>query len=207
MIDKWLAALNEGKYVGCVMLDFRKAFDIINIPILCKKLKLYKCNDTTLKWFTSYLTDRKQRITLNSETSDDLSTVCGVPQGSILGPLLFLVFINDLPLYLKDTVTNTEMYADDTTVYDVGTSKLVIQNNLQKALNILESWCENNGMVLNPAKTKVLLITTSQKRSRCQESLSLKYNNIALEVTTGDKVLGIIVNQNLKWDEHFVYIK
>ena len=130
-----------------------------------------------------------------------------MPQGLILGPLLFLVFINDLPLYLKDTVTNTEMYADDTTVYDVGTSKLVIQNNLQKALNILESWCENNGMVLNPAKTKVLLITTSQKRSRCQESLSLKYNNIALEVTTGDKVLGIIVNQNLKWDEHFVYIK
>ena len=62
-------------------------------------------------------------------------------------------------------------------------------------------------MVLNPAKTKVLLITTSQKRSHCQESLSLKYNNIALEVTTGDKLLGICVNQNLKWDEHFVYIK
>jgi hypothetical protein len=99
------------------------------------------------------------------------------------------------------------MYADDTTVYDVGSSKLIIQNNLQMALNILESWCEKNGMVLNPTKTKVLLITTSQKRSRCQDSLSLKYNNIALEVTTGDKVLGIVVNQNLKWDEHFVYIK
>ena len=62
-------------------------------------------------------------------------------------------------------------------------------------------------MVLNPAKAKVLLITTSQRRSRCQESLSFKYTNIALEVTTGDKGLGIVLNQNFKWDEHFGYIK
>ena len=84
------------------------------------------------------------------------------------------------------------MYADDKTVHDVDTSKPVIQNNTQMALNILESWCKNNRMVLNPAKTKVPLITSSQKRYRCQKPLSLKYNDIALEVTTGDKVLGIV---------------
>ena len=123
MIDKWLGALNEGKYVGCVMLDFRKAFDIINIPILCKKLKLYKCHNSALKWFESYLTNRKQMVTVNGENSINLNTICGVPQWSILGSLLFLIFIIDLPICLKNTVTNTDMYADDTTIFDIGTSK------------------------------------------------------------------------------------
>lgn len=207
MIDKWLKAMNEGNYVGCVMLDFRKAFDIINIPILCKKLELYKCGSTALKWFESYLTNRKQILSLNGQNSDNLNTKSGVPQGSILGPLLFLLFINDLPLCLKHTVTNTDMYADDTTVFDIGRSKDDIQHNLQIALNILQSWCENNGMVLNPSKTKVLLITTSQKRSRIRTSLSLKYDNILLDVTTGDKILGVFINQNLKWDMHITFLR
>ena len=209
MIDKWLGALNEGKYVGCVMLDFRKAFDIINIPILCKKLQLYKCHKSTLKWFESYLTNRKQIIIVNGENSNNLNTISGVPQGSILGPLLFLIFINDLPMCLKNTVTNTDMYADDTTIFDIGTSKDSIQQNLQVALNILQTWCENNGMVLNPSKTKVLLITTSQKRSRLlnSKSLSLKYDNITLDITSGDKILGVYINQNLKWDTHVSYLR
>ena len=79
---------------------------------------------------------------------------------------MFLIFINDLPICLENTVTNTDMYADDTTIFDIGTSKYNIQNNLQVALNLLQTWCTNDGMVLNPSKTKVLLITTSQKRSR-----------------------------------------
>ena len=83
MIDKWLKAMNEGNYVGCVMLDFKKAFDIINIPILCKKLELYKCGSTALKWFESYLTNRKQILSLNGQNSDNLNTKSGVPQGSI----------------------------------------------------------------------------------------------------------------------------
>ena len=119
-------------------------------------MQIYKCSDTTVNWFKSYLTNRKQNVSLNGTLSDKQLITCGVPQGSILGPHLFLLFINDLTICLDSTVSNTDMYADDTTIYDVNTSKTVIEQNLQTALNTLNTWCLNNGMVLNTETTKVL---------------------------------------------------
>ena len=98
--------------------------------------------------------------------SDKQTTTCGVPQGSILGPLLFVLFINDLPLHVQENGSYIDIYADDTTVYDVNVSKNVVERNLQTALDNVESWCKLNGMVINAAKTKVLLITTAQKRAQ-----------------------------------------
>lgn len=132
----------------------------------------------------------------------------GVPQGSILGPLLFLLFINDLSLTLRNTITNTDMYADDTTICDIHESKEVIEKNLQSALVLLSEWCAQNGMVLNTSKTKVLLITTPHKRGKNENyNLNLKYKDIPLELTTGDKILGVNINQNLKWDNHINVVK
>ena len=105
MIDSWLKAINDGKFVGCLMVDFRKAFDLVDHSILLQKLKLYKCDENSLSWFKSYLSNRTQRVSMNNKCSASEPIRYGVPQGSILGPLMFLIFINDLPLVLKTAVT------------------------------------------------------------------------------------------------------
>ena len=100
MIDSWSRAVNVGKIKGCVLVDFRKAFNLVDHNSLLKKLEYYKYNQTRLKWFEFYLTNRTQRVPLGNNLSEPANVVCGVPQGSILGLLLFLVFIHDLPLFL-----------------------------------------------------------------------------------------------------------
>ena len=208
MIDNWLKSLNNGEIVGVVMLDFSKAFDLCSHDILLKKLKIYKCSNITIKWFESYLTNRTQSVSVNGVISDKQITTCGVPQGSILGPLLFLLFINHLPLYVQENDSNVDMYADDTTIYDINLSKTVVERNLQRALNNVSNWCLDNGMVLNAAKTKVLLITTPQKRSQLvNKNLSLHYKDVNLEITAGDKILGVYINEKLKWDNHITFVR
>ena len=102
-------------------------------------------------WFNTYLTNRKQQVSVNNTKSDFKQISYGVPQGSILGPLLFLLFINDLPLYTDNV--STDLYADDTTLYDIQDSVEQIESNLQTAVNNLHIWCQKNGMILNSAKT------------------------------------------------------
>ena len=123
----------------------------------------------------------------------------GVPQGSILGPLLFLMLINDLPLY-----TENDLHADDTTIYQISNSQHFIEQNLQAALEKLSLWCKQNGMLLNTDKTKVMLITTSQKRLHLHNYvLDLTYNSDILKNVNNDKVLGVLIdNNNLKWSIH-----
>ena len=191
MIDSWLKAVNDGKLTGCVMVDFRKAFDLVDHKILLNKLKCYKCDVNCLSWFESYLSNRTQRVSLNNNLSAPASVKCGVPQGSILGPLLFLIFINDLPLVLQNYVV-VDLFADDTTFYDFQFDITQLETNLQHALNLLRIWCRQNGMVLNTDKTKVMLITSRQKRlSMHNPVLSLTYSDIDIKMTHADKILGV----------------
>ena len=160
-------------------------------------MEYYKCHEKCLKWFESYLTKRSQRVCLNNHLSDSASVTCGVPQGSILGPLLFLIFINDLPLVLKQSAA-VDLYADDTIFYDFQNDIGKLENNLQLTLNSLQDWCRKNGMVINTEKTKVMLITSRQKRQNLQTStLSLKYNDIDIRMSICDKILGVYVDENL----------
>ena len=153
MVDSWLKAVNAGKLIGCVLVDFRKAFDLVDHKVLLNKLRCYKCNETCIKWFESYSTNRTQRVSLNSQLSEPETVTCGVPQGSILGPLLFLIFINDLPLALKD-IAAVDLYADDTTFYDFQNDIEQLEINLQSTINSLQDWCRHNGMVNQYRKNK-----------------------------------------------------
>lgn len=205
MIDSWLRALDNGKLIGVVLVDFRKAFDLVDQEILLSKLNLYGVSENTLEWFKSYLKDRRQKVSINNVLSDVKPVTCGVPQGSILGPLMFLIFINDLPLYTSNVIT--DLYADDTTLYDVSESIEDIQINLQLALNNLDAWCKVNGMLVNTDKTKLMLIATPQKRSRLGcDTLNLKYKNDKLKAIESDKILGVFVDNNLLWSQHVKHL-
>ena len=207
MTESWLKAIYEGKIVGCVLVDFRKAFDLVDHHILLKKLKCYKCNDSCLSWFESYLSQRTQRVSLNSKLSGPSEVINGVPQGSILGPLLFLIFINDLPLFLQSMSTYVDLYADDTTIYYIDRDKSSLERQLQSSLDSLQKWCRQNGMVLNTDKTKVMLIMSRQKRTVFgNTTLSLQYNDIDICMTSCDKILGIHVDNNLTWQNHFSFL-
>lgn len=205
MINRFHEAINSNQVVGMVMVDFRKAFDLVDHTLLLKKLRHYKLSDATVQWFSSYLLNRKQRVVINNTESTSENIVCGVPQGSILGPLLFLMFINDLPLFTNNV--STDLYADDTTLFDTGKSQDTIEQSLQLALQNLSVWCKLNGMLLNTSKTKVMLITTLQKRLNLHDGiLHLKYDDNFLNSVENEKVLGVHIDNNLTWSVHIGHI-
>ena len=133
--------------------------------------------------------------------------MCGVPQGSILGPLLFLLFINDLPLSLKDIHVFVDLYADDTTLYSTNLEKDVLEANLQKALDLVRSWCLENRMLINTDKTKLMLIASRQKRISLMDSeLKITFNNMQLKNSSNEKILGVHVDPNFVWNSHFQHV-
>ena len=105
--------MDDGLLTGLSLIDYRKAFDLVDHELLLKKLRVYQLSESSINWFSSYLANRQQKVSINNTTSNCQPITTGVPQGSILGPLLFILFINDLPLHIKNG--NLSIYADNTT--------------------------------------------------------------------------------------------
>ena len=141
--------INDGNIVSCGLVDFRKAFDLVDHKLLLQKLKHYKINKLSLSWLESNLSHRTQQVNINTNQSKTGSVLYGAPQGSILSPLLFLISINDSPLFIGDSIQSVDLYADDTTLYDIGLDKDTLENNLQHSLNFFKMWCLENGMIIN----------------------------------------------------------
>ena len=138
LIDQWMASIDKGDTVGALFIDFRKAFDLVDHNILISKLSAYKFNNMSLKWFTSYLKSRQQAIDSGLGFSSFSTIKSGVPQGSILGTTLFLLFINDLPLMLKYCFS--DLFADDLTIHTNSPDISVINSEIQTDLDRTKTW-------------------------------------------------------------------
>lgn len=221
MCDTWLSAINESAMIGAVFLDFRKAFDTVNHHILISKLDLYLENHLTTSLFKSYLEDRHQYVQINGKRSKKGTITSGVPQGSILGPLLFSLYINDLPLTVSNdkphisksshsddrslekccNVTN-DLFADDASLYSMNKDLQVIENSLQKSLDLTSKWCKDNRMVIHPEKTKCMVIATRQKLQREPLQLKLLISQKQIDQVQQHRVLGVTLDSEFKWLPH-----
>ena len=190
--------LDKREKVGLFMMDLSKAFDCIPHELLIAKLYAYGFSDKSLKLIYSYLKKRSQRVNINAEYSSWKHILNGVPQGSVLGPLLFNIFINDLFLFVENSeVCN---YADDNslTVANISIEKIVTA--LESDIGILEKWFKDNGMQLNEEKCQFMIIEPSQTFRN--DIAKIKTENKIIEEVKKGKLLGITFDSNLSMDRH-----
>ena len=197
--DRWLLNIDQGKYNIAVFIDLRKAFDTVNHEILWNKLEYYGVSDKELNWFKSYLDDRKQFTVVGGIRSKESKVLHGVPQGSCLGPLLFLVYINDLPHCLKNCAS--KRYADDTDISASGSNLKYIEKLINEDLDNINKWLIANKLSLNAIKTKYMIFATCQKLKNWME-VDLKFNVSSITRTDKKDYSGLTLDEGLKWDKH-----
>ena len=186
--------LDDGQQVDAVVMDFSKAFDKVAHNRLLWKLEEYGVERRTLCWIRHFLRDRSQCVVVDGKRSDPAPVTSGVPQGSVIGPILFLVYINDLPDCVSSSI---RLFADDTIIYRHIKSEADGQA-LQDDLRHLEDWERSWQMEFHPGKCTVLRITHKRKPIIRQYYL----HNLQLETTTESKYLGVTVTSDLKWNRH-----
>ena len=188
---------NDRCFTSCIFIDYSKAFDTIDHNILLEKLKIYGLDEISLKFLNSYLGNRHQRININTTTSSYSKLRCGVPQGSIIGPLLFIIYTNDIFLELEEN-EKMYMYADDTLLVNKGCDEETSVRNSQSCFNKIMTWCNLNKLTLNDNKTKHLCITNRKQTTTLKINSE---NNQLGNVDTYD-YLGFAIDRKLTMNSH-----
>jgi len=197
--EKLLKNLDSGLTSCAIFLDLAKAFDSVSHNILLKKLEKYGIRGNALNLFQSYLDSRSQFVKINNNSSSLIDIEFGVPQGSILGPLLFLIYINDLP-----NATNffIRLFADDTFLCSQNDDIKLLENEANNELQKVFSWLASNKLTLNIKKSKFMIIS---KRKKLQP-ITVKINNENLEKCDSYKYLGVFIDKDLTWKPHIDHI-
>ena len=194
-------AMNANEITLAVLIDYSKAFDTLDHAILLKKLSTLGFDKKSVKIIMNYLTNRRQFVQIEDKCSDMLPIYFGVPQGSILGPILFNLYVAELPEKIK---SESIQYADDTTVYKTCTLHEIHHNLkvLEEDISALSSWSKQNGLIFNGDKLQFIIFR--KKRSLCptDRSFLMRANNKSIKQEVNVKLLGITFDQNLSWTDH-----
>ena len=199
-----LLASNQQKVSALVLLDLSAAFDTIDHQILLSRLSsTFGFSDTALSLIASYLTDRSQYVTVGDHRSSPAPLTTGVPQGSVLGPLLFTLYTTPIGHVLSKSPVSFHLYADDTQLY-ISFSTLDSTRNLStlsSTLDVIHSWLSLNRLTVNPAKTEFLLIGTHQQRSKIINS-SISFNGVPISPSPHARNLGVEFDSDLSYTHH-----
>ena len=199
--NEWLKALEDGKEVCAIFFDFRKAFDSVPHSPLMAKLHSLGLNEYILRWLNNYLSNRVQSVIVNGSESAPAEVLSGVPQGSVLGPLLFLIYIDDLPSVLHNLGPEVNLFADDVLLYHV-ISKEEDFALVQEAVSLLDNWSAHNHLNFNLTKCKFMII--SRKLHPTLPTTPLLLSNHPLQRVFCYKYLGLLLTDNLSWSQHIL---
>ena len=188
---------NDKLYSGCVFIDFSRAFDSIDHNILIEKLKLYGLDENPLNFMTNYMSCRAQKTIVNGHMSQQLPVTYGTAQGSILGPLIFILYVNDI-FEMLDHESSVVMYADDTLLISKAENMVEVHEKAQKALQSISNWCSANRLSLNLAKTKYMVI----KHNRVNNETELKLNGHTINNVHQYEYLGMVLDDKLAMNNY-----
>ena len=198
--NAWSVNIDNGLLNGVVFIDLTKAFDTIDHEIILRKMSYLGVDQAAIKWFSSYLSGRTQRCNVSGKLSSARTLSCGVPQGSILGPLLFLIYINDLPNSLRGAVPR--MFADDTNLTLSAKTLTELKLALTPELNNLSCWLKANKLSLNVAKTELMIIGSRQRLSAQCDDVEIRIDDQIIKRVDHTKSLGLTIDAQLSWGKH-----
>ena len=197
------SCLDRGKHTAGIFLDLSKAFDTISHDILLSKLNHYGVRGNALEWFRSYLTNRKQFVSYNNCKSDVDTVLCGVPQGSVLGPLLFILFINDIAF--SSNSLSFIIYADDTNVIMSNSNLDHLIASINTEMSKISLWFKVNKLSLNVDKTNYVIFK-NRHSNRLYNDIHIFIDGIEIKNVPCTKFLGVYVDECLTWQSHNTYV-
>ena len=198
VIDDCIDNVSSKTFTGICSFDIRKCFDSIDHDLLLTKVQFYGIKENTLEWFKSYLSERNQVVKLNNELSEKQIVTTGVPQGSVLGPLLFVIFVNDISQHVGTATTN--LYADDTLIYCSGDTIANVQEELQNSIDNVYEWYRRNNIVINTEKSCTMVVRSRRNVPNC--AIDIYVDNCQIKQVDVMNYLGLEIDEALTWNAY-----